>query len=438
MRSSSTKGRFLDSAFPFLLSAFLFLFPLFIHPQAVLAAIGIGSTASVRALDFFYEPRAQFLLAFTIFFLILWSLCSFLRGHWGHRDRGLDLPLTFFLISLLMSTLLNLEPKAFFGEARRAEGFFSLFSYAALFFFSQDFLKEERWRRIALISLILAGTIVAAYGVLQAAGLEILPRDSIRFNWDRSFSTIGNPVFLGSFLLLLLPLPLYFFPQAGAVGKIFSAAASLFFFAALILTGSRGAWLGLLFLLGLFFSLQKNRFLRRTFFATAIVLFIFLALYVNFSGMSFSERIEQAFSDSAGNTLLQRFYIWRTALVPFFERPLFGWGPDSFGDAFPQNAGEESLKTFGSFVYVDKAHNDLLQVGVTLGFVGLMAYLFLLGRFFLLALRERQHDDFLVFSLPALVGYWISLELSFSVVSVAPIFWVIMGMSSGRFRIAKA
>ncbi len=438
MRSFSTKARLLYPAFPFLLSVFLFIYPLYLNPQVLLALIGITERASLRALDFFYEPRAQFLLAFTILFLLFWGLYCLLQGEWGHRDRGLDLPLAFLLIALLISTLLNPEAKSFFGEARRAEGFLSLLSYAALFLFAENFLQHEKARRLALASLTAAGIIVAAYGLLQFSGLEVLPRDFIRLKWDRPFSTIGNPIFLGSFLLLLLPLPLYFFPRTGPAGKIISASSSLFFLATLILTGSRGTWLGLIFLLGLFFTLQKNSLLRRGFLAAAIVLLILLAVYANFSGLNLLERIEQAFADSEENTLMQRLYIWRTAMSPLFERPLFGWGPDGFADAFPQNAGEESLRLFGSLVYVDKAHNDLLQTAVTLGLVGLSAYLFLLGRFFWLALREHHKDDLLVYSLPALLGYWISLELSFSVVSVAPVFWIIMGMSSGRFGIAKA
>jgi putative inorganic carbon (HCO3(-)) transporter len=90
------------------------------------------------------------------------------------------------------------------------------------------------------------------------------------------------------------------------------------------------------------------------------------------------------------------------------------------------------MQVFGGIVYADKAHNDLLQVAVTTGLLGLVAYMFLIGRFFCLGFSRRRQDELLGIILPGLLGYWASLQLSFSVVSVAPFFWLLSGMSLAR------
>ncbi|MGB9553681.1 MAG: O-antigen ligase family protein, partial [bacterium] len=155
----------------------------------------------------------------------------------------------------------------------------------------------------------------------------------------------------------------------------------------------------------------------------------------NFIQINLWERLKGAFNFVPQNTLINRLYIWGRALPSILQHPIFGWGPDSFGEAFPQFTYEESLKLFNTgYAYVDKAHNDLIQVAVTLGIAGLLAYFAFLIRLFSLTYPQRNSDPLLKYTLPGLFGYLVSLELSFSVVSVAPIFWVLAGISAGGLK----
>ncbi|MCX5976874.1 MAG: O-antigen ligase family protein [Coprothermobacterota bacterium] len=416
---------------PAMLVLFLLVYPFLLDPRVYAAALGAGSNTPISMLDFFYGPRAQFLLAFVCLFLILWSGRAWQLGSYSHRNQGMDGPMVALLIVWLLSAIWAGDSTAFWGEARRGEGFFTLFSYLALFLFAQDFLRKAVWRRRALLALLLGGALVSLYALLQAAGLEILPRDSIRMGWDRTFATIGNPIFLGSYLLLLLPLPLYFFPGRSRWGKALIFALVMLFFTAILLTSSRGAWLGLVVLVLVFLFGERNRHLRRLALGTMLALFLVLVLFASFAGTTFWDRFAAAFSDSTSNSMVQRLYTWRTAWPTIFQQPILGWGPDRFGDAFPQNT-PEGEEVFGGLVYVDKAHMDVLQVAVTTGAAGLFLYLLFLGRFLQLALRRRKEDDLARYTLPGLLGYWVSLQLSFSTVSVAPFFWVIMGLTLAR------
>jgi len=416
---------------PALLVLFLLVYPFLLDPRVYAAALGGGSSASISMLDFFYGPRAQFLLAFVCLFLILWSGRAWQLGSYSHRNRGMDGPMVALLVVWFLSAIWAGDTTAFWGETRRGEGFFTLFSYMALFLFAQDFLGEAVWRRRALLALLLGGVLVSLYALLQAAGLEILPRDSIRIGWDRTFATIGNPIFLGSYLLLLLPLPLTFFSGGSRWEKVLAFVLVVLFFTAILLTSSRGAWLGLVVLILAFFFGEPNRNLRRLALGTMLAIFLVLVLFASFAGTTFWDRFAASFSDSTSNSMVQRLYTWRTAWPAIFQQPILGWGPDRFGDAFPQNTPEGET-VFGGLVYVDKAHMDLLQVAVTTGLAGLLLYLLFLGRFLQLALKRRKDDNLARYTLPGLLGYWVSLQLSFSTVSVAPFFWVIMGLTLAR------
>jgi putative inorganic carbon (HCO3(-)) transporter len=416
----------LDRFLSFLLLLFLLVYPFFLHPQVVAAALGFVPANQITALDFFYGPRAQFLFWFVTFFLVVWSIRAFVEGGWGHRNMGMDLPLILFLGFALLSTLLAGDGKALFGETRRAEGFQSIFSYLALFLFGQHFLRQESCRRWALGIVIGGAVLLAIYGIGQSLGWEFLPRDSIRAEWIMPFATLGNPIFLGSYLLLALPLPLYFVPRAKWWLKIALAAIGILFLTAIFLTGSRGAWLGLAVSVVALWLLQPNRVFRAILLAGTLVLILILVFAGTVRGVSLQDRLTNT------STLQMRLYTWKMSLPALWQKPFFGWGPDRFGDAFPQNAGSESMQIFGGIVYADKAHNDLLQVAVTTGLLGLAAYLFLMSRFFWLGLSRRRQDKLLGIILPGLLGYWASLQLSFSVVSVAPFFWLLSGMSLAR------
>jgi hypothetical protein len=60
----------------------------------------------------------------------------------------------------------------------------------------------------------------------------------------RVLGTVGHPVYLGAFLVLILPLALWIFFQAKGTRRVVAGVVVVGVFAGLLLTFSRGAWLG--------------------------------------------------------------------------------------------------------------------------------------------------------------------------------------------------
>ena len=64
-----------------------------------------------------------------------------------------------------------------------------------------------------------------------------------------------------------------------------------------------------------------------------------------------------------------RGYIWSRTLPIVLEKPLLGYGGDTFALYFPQNDLLGKANTYNTFnMYVDKPHNMYLQMVVNFGF----------------------------------------------------------------------
>lgn len=157
-------------------------------------------------------------------------------------------------VALLLSTALSIAPQvSWSGSYLRAHGtFYELCLLAVLVAQCVGLRRPAQLQRL-LDTVVLASSLTALYGILQYLGLD--PAEwGKSFLADRVSSTQGNPIFLGAYLVLTLPVTLARGLQllrggsargrqlAYATLHLVSAAAQL---QAIWFTGSRGPWLGL-------------------------------------------------------------------------------------------------------------------------------------------------------------------------------------------------
>lgn len=137
-----------------------------------------------------------------------------------------------------------------------------------------------------------------------------------------------------------------------------------------------------------------------------------------------------------------RGYIW-SRTFPLLENCLItGYGPDTFTYIFPQNdvlAKYYSYEQFGQgfYVTVDKPHNMYIQIFYSSGLIALLAFLgivvfYLVDCFRLYALRReyRTEQAMGISVMLGIVGYLAAGMFNDSVVSVAPIFWILLGVGA--------
>lgn len=130
-----------------------------------------------------------------------------------------------------------------------------------------------------------------------------------------------------------------------------------------------------------------------------------------------------------------RGYIWSRS-IPILKNTIFiGTGPDTYPVVFPQNDVVGKLNyLYGTQIIVDKPHNMYLQMGINTGMISLLAFLTLVLGYLLLNINIfwKKKDDYFdyinVAVVAAVSSYLVAGIANDSVISVAPIFWIILGI----------
>lgn len=131
-----------------------------------------------------------------------------------------------------------------------------------------------------------------------------------------------------------------------------------------------------------------------------------------------------------------RGYIWSRSLPVLMDNFLFGVGPDAFVAEFPHGdiVMRNAVYGYGT-VIADKPHNLYLQIGINQGIIALGAFLVLNGVYivnsFKVYFKKKGytfHDMFGIGIMLGIVGYLGAGMFNDSVVSVAPLYWCLLGI----------
>ena len=162
----------------------------------------------------------------------------------------------------------------------------------------------------------------------------------------------------------------------------------------LIRTSSRGAWLGIIIGLIVFFYFYNKKFTL----LIPIILVLVISTFPN--GLS---RINSLFSGEK-NSSWERTKLWEGTWNMIKEHPVAGFGINTFSDNFPKY----KPKDYPDLRY---AHNSYLQMWSEIGIIGLLAFLGLIFTTLWVVFRKikkKIKTGFLGLVLLGLVSGWIS------------------------------
>lgn len=133
-----------------------------------------------------------------------------------------------------------------------------------------------------------------------------------------------------------------------------------------------------------------------------------------------------------------RGYIWSRSIPLLKDTLILGSGPDTFSFDFPQHDLLGKLYAYGTTnMIISKAHNLFLQIGLNNGVVALIAFVilimvYIIDSFKLYALKNKYDEKQILGSILALsvIGYLFTGLFNDSVICVAPIFWIILGVGA--------
>ncbi len=350
---------------------------------------------------------------------------------------GVLLPVTAVGAGAVLSSNLSVDPQlSWWGSYLRGQGTLTLSCLIAVFLLAVGHLRRVvQWRR-AVFVVILTSVAVSLYALMQGAGTDPLGWSA---GFRRSSSTLGNPIFLGGYLLMAIFITVRELadqavglvrssgetttrsrsPSAGVVGVGFLLFAVSIQVVALVRSGSRGPLLGLvvgLFVLALISALQLHTAIAndagRPASIRAAARWSWLGVVVAGLGavailVAAGRAAEPARPDPAPARLARTFdaesrsarvriHLWAAVLemmgspepLPLLPdvadprhraRPLVGYGPETLQLSLNRFIPEELVGLARRGLVSDRAHNAALDQLATTGLVGLGSWLWLMA-----------------------------------------------------------
>src|SRR3989338_2646510 len=256
---------------------------------------------------------------------------------------------------------------SFLGEWRRFGGVFDWFALYVFFFSLITVVSgREQWRRYSCY-LVGISILVSLFGLAQASNLF-----GLYFFDTRVFSTLGNPAFLASYLMLASGFAFYSFFRTRGLGRLYYASAILIQMAVIYLTETPTVIIGyaLAMIAGMsyfgirrlsdrhFFSwLTRSIDLRRDSAAVIIAAIVFFTAVGFVAVQSTAYLADARKMDVASDRLI----VWKIAVAGFAARPLTGWGKNNFYIPFQRYFDPTLYRGIGQTTFFDKAHNEFIN-----------------------------------------------------------------------------
>jgi len=399
----------------------------------------VGLVFTVATKDGTLIKNVVFCWMATVMFMVLLGTCLF-KGEVLIPRSKMMVPFGVYVCLSVISMVLSRYRYA------SAQELINLLCCGMLLFVTVRAVTGERAFRIVAGMIAIVAALSCLYGILQHYGVD--PVFGNEMPWgerERSFSTMGHPNFFATFLILGLPvlLSLFFWSEGGLVKGLLmvlvcGALLCLFY------TESRGAWLGYLGALPVWFLFslgsrrlrvillgpvvgvvvamlvlllsettqgyvvvwalpfwltailglqlasgeRKVRFAKKPAWGALLVAAVVLVSNVFVDRKEIGGRMESVFEAEKGSVRTRRI-LWAGTLNMFMAKPLFGWGTGTFGIYFPKfrdpaTAGKIMPNTL-------HAHCEYLETGSETGVIGLGVLLWMLGAFLWESVRRVGH-----------------------------------------------
>jgi O-antigen ligase len=372
-----------------------------IHPQLgvllIVVAVPFGSLRQVR-IGVMNVGAAEALVALV---LVAWLMRMVARRKIGwHHWPALSLPLLGLLGAMLLSTLVATSLQHSIKEIIK-------WCEVLVLYLMVSNEMDEPWSKVLVFVILGTGALVALHGIYQFL-FQVGPEQFVLFGrFMRAYGTFEQPNPYAGYLGLTLPLAVglvaaTFLSGRGKVSgwwSIWAGACGALMLAALIMSWSRGAWLGFAAATTVMTLAVISRSGRA---AVLILIFVFLVLYLLLAGGLdlVPPAIVQRFSDfvpylnlvdvrgmeitDANFAVLERMAHWQSALAMWTDHPWLGVGVGNYEVAYTRYALPLWPLPLGH------AHNYYLNIAAEAGIVGLLAYLLLGGAAWLFAWRATN------------------------------------------------
>jgi O-antigen ligase/tetratricopeptide (TPR) repeat protein len=371
---------------------------------------------------------------------VLWlALICWNKKYRLHNTPILQTILIFtFIVGL--ADLSGVNPyKSFWSNYERMEGYITILHLVLYFILLKSMLKNRRDWMIFLNLFILAALLVTLYALI----IPQKPSPFWRFEdayAGRVYSTIGNPPFLAAYLLLVIVLTfLVAFNTKRLYIKFFYLFTIILHVMVIYHTASRSAILGGIAgmtIFCLFYLSGKSDSPREQWFKKIVLVWIgiliILLTVLAFLVLSNSDfiktdrtlsRFANILSDPSVKT---RLNAWKVGWEGIKERPVLGWGQENFMAVYSVN----HIPYMEEIIWVDRAHNIIIDWLVNAGILGLISYVAIFGIAFYVLWKKSKTKVILkkeaVTIISGLAGYFVLNLFLFDTINTYLIFFTLL------------
>jgi O-antigen ligase len=308
---------------------------------AILAFL-VFSVVSITA------AQAAILLA-----LVAWACkLGLAKGH-RHLSLPLLLPIAAFILVSILASVTAVDPWRSLDDLR------NVFVPAFFFLLVNQVQGAEHGRALGQV-LIVMGTIMAAYGL----GQSVVHGAAFRVDGTMSiYMTFAGLLMLIAILALAL---LLWTPHQRT--PYWLAPCLLLLTAALVMTQTRGAWLGLAVGATVILGFWRRAFLL-------VLPIAALAIFL-LAPPAVKDRM-RSITDPRDVTALERLYMWGSGLQIIRDYPITGVGMHGVSLVYPSYKDPRALRERRGHL-----HNNVMQVAAERGLLGLACWLWIWVAFY--------------------------------------------------------
>lgn len=131
-----------------------------------------------------------------------------------------------------------------------------------------------------------------------------------------------------------------------------------------------------------------------------------------------------------------RGYAWIRSVILFknngIKNALIGCGPDTFGQIMKENYRQDMLDRHGSVF--DSAHNEYLNYLVTVGILGLAAYISVIASILIRGVKRCKNSEHLLIIIFVIISYCAQATFNLAQPITTPFFFLFLGMGESVIR----
>lgn len=354
---------------------YIIIFGLFLIPLTPLIVSKSLFFPFITGKAFFFRTIVEIIFA-------AWVVLAFREREYRPKFSWVLGSVFVFILSIGLADIFSENSfKSFWSNYERMEGFVGMLHFALLFVVAGSVLKTQSiWNKL-LATNVGVSLIMSIYSFFQIAGKITINQGGVRVD-----GTLGNASYLGIYMVFSVFIAAILFMRSKVLWqRSVLGVVALLNLIVLYYTATRGAILGflggaLITLIYLSLKSEKGDKIRKVAVGIILGIIVFVGLFFAIKDTEFvkSSPVLSRFSSLSVSEIQSqgRYFVWPIAWQGFLERPILGWGQESFNFVFNKHFNP---KMYGQEPWFDRTHNVVLDWLIAGGLLGLLSYASMFG-----------------------------------------------------------